>query len=752
MRRQLDSAHRLCMLRAGICLASMSGAAFAQAPAAASVYVEGTSPQLEEVVVTAQKREEKLKNVPVPVSVISAASLVQNNQVLLQDYVTAVPALVLTPVLGPEQSLAIRGITTGGQAIPTVAVLVDDIPFGDSTRIYTPNFDPGDISQIEVLRGPQGTLYGANAMGGLVKYNTIQPSNSGLFGSVSAGLSGVESGSKPGYNLRGSINAPLSDSVAVRASAFDRTDPGYIDNILTNKSDVNKVQVSGGRAALRWLASDAFSLTLSALYQHSRQDGSFDVDRNLGDLQQQEIPGAGVVTSSLQAYSATIKAKAGIFDIVSLTAYNDNDTKSQNDLTTRPFRGGTLGGAMQHFYGVGGAFITFPAKSKKFTQEVRASFPIVRSLEATVGAYYTHEKIDDRSYFQAVNIQTGAIAQDQVRYHDPLSTYTEYAAFGNLDYQITNQFDVQLGIRTSHINNVFEPYLQWPGFSSPLPPSSTPCDSTCTVPGVTAKASPVNYLVTPRYKISDDAMVYLRFATGYRPGGVNVGVPPGIPTQYNPDQTKNYELGVKADFLDHKVSLDASLYHIIWSNIQVQLQVLDLTSPNYGQLYQGNGGSAKSDGFEVSATVKPVTGMILSGWFAYNIAELTQDFNAGTHGLSGDRLPYATKISGHLSAEQRFPIRAHVTGIVGADASYVGDRLGIFQSPNPDGTIPARPDYPSYTTFDLHAGLDFVTWSANIYANNVFDKRGLLGDSPFQPNALFYIKPRNYGINVSKSF
>ena len=751
MRSQVKSVHGYCILGGAIYLALLSGAAHAQTPSTPNVSVEVAAP-LEEVVVTAQKREEKLQDVPVPVSVISAASLVENNQLQIKDYATAVPALALTPVIGPEQSLSIRGITTGGQAIPTVAVLVDDIPFGDSTRIYTPDFDPGDISQIEVLRGPQGTLYGANAMGGLVKYNTVQPSSSGLFGSVSAGLSSVQSGSKPGYNLRGSVNAPLSETLAIRASAFDRTDPGYIDNVFTNKTDVNKTDVYGGRAAAHWAPTDAFSLTLSALYQHSHQDGSSDVNGGLNDLQQNEIAGAGVIKSTLQAYSATIKAKAGVFDIVSLSGYSVNKTESQNDLTTRPFRGGTLGGAMQHFYGVGGAFITFPAESKKFTQEIRASFPIVRSLDATVGAYYTRENIDDLSYFQAVDIHTGAIAQDQVRYHDPKSTYTEYAAFGNLDYQVTNQFDVQFGVRTSHINNVFDQYLQWPGLSSPLPPSSTPCDSTCIIPGVTAKASPATYLVTPRYRISADAMVYFRFATGYRPGGVNVGVPAGIPTQYSPDQTKNYELGVKADCLDHKLSLDASLYHIAWSNIQIQLEVLDLSSPNFGQLYQGNGGTAKSDGIELSATLKPVTGMTLSGWFAYNNAELTQDFNAGTHGLSGDRLPFSSKVSWHLSAEQRFPLRNNVTGSVGADASFVGDKLGIFQSPNPDGTVAARQDYPSYTTANLRAGLNFVTWSANIYVNNVFDERGLLSVSGFQPNSFFYITPRNYGLNVSKSF
>ena len=752
MRSQPNASRRYYLLFAAIYISSMSGVTYAQSSAMPSAS-RAPPAQLEEVVVTAQKREEKLEDVPVPVSVISAASLVENNQVLLKDYVTAVPALALTPFLGPEQSLAIRGITTGGQAIPTVGVLVDDIPFGDSTRIYVPDFDPGDLALVEVLRGPQGTLYGANAMGGLLKYDTVQPNSRGLFGNISAGLSGIQNGSQTGYNVRGSVNAPLSETLALRVSAFTRTDPGYIDNILTNKRSVNEARFSGGRAALRWAPTDDLSITLSALYQHSHVDGSSDVDKGLGDLQQNEIVGAGVATSTLQAYSATIKAKTGVVDLVSLTGYSLNDTTVQNDLSTRPFRGRTLGDAMQHFYGVGGAYITFPSKSKKFTQEVRASLPIMKGLDATIGAFYTHENIDDLSYFEAVDPLTGAIAQNQARYHDPRSTYAEYAVFGNLDYQFTNQFDVQFGARASHIDNVFEPYLQWPRFSSPLPPSNTLCDASCIVPGVTAKASPVTYLVTPRYKVSEDAMVYFRYATGYRPGGTNPGVPDGVPTQYSPDRTKNYELGFKADFLEHKLSLDASLYYIDWSNIQIQLEVTDINSPNFGQVYQGNGGSAKSEGVELSATLKPMTGMTLSGWFAYNDAVLTQDFTAGTIGLKGDRLPFASRGSWHLSADQRFPLGNNVAGSVGAAVSNVGDRIGLFQSPNPDGSFPPRAVFPSYTTVDFHAGVTLASWSVNAYVNNLTDKRGLLGNGGgVQPNVLFYIRPRTFGLNASKAF
>jgi iron complex outermembrane receptor protein len=750
MRHQFNSLRGHCLLLAASAICPLMADAAAQTSTTASAPTE-PSGEIQEIIVTAEKREENLKDVPVPVSVISADSLIERNQVLLIDYATTVPAFAVTPVIGSQQSLSIRGVTTGGLGIPTVGVLIDDIPFGDSTRIYVPDFDPGDIAQIEVLRGPQGTLYGADSMGGLLKYDTVQPNTERLSGNVLAGVGGIENGNSAGYTVRGSLNIPLTQTLAARISAFDREDPGYINNILLNKDAINGQRVYGGRAALRWSASDEFSATLSALYQHTAQDGSSDFNIGLKDLQQNEVAGAGVSTEEIQAYSATLKAKAGIFDITSLSGYSINQTTNHNDLSVN------YGGFTERFYGAGGALITFPSETKKFTEELRVSFPVVNRLDAFVGLFYTHESLDDLSYFQATDVLTGQIVQNEARYHDPRSTYEEYAVFGNLDYHITDQFDVQFGIRASHIDNVFQPYLQWPGFSSPLPPSNTVCDSSCITPGATAKASPINYLVTPRYKISEDVMVYFRFATGYRPGGANVNfgsAPQFVPQQYNPDETKNYELGVKADFLDHKLAIDASLYYIDWSNIQIQLEVpVNCGCALPGNLYQGNGAGAKSEGLELSATLKPLTGMTIGGWIAYDNAVLTQSFSAGTFGLAGDRLPFSPTISGRLSIEQRFPIGNSATGSLGADESYVGDRIGIFQNDQGNGVYPPRHDYPGYATFDLHAGLQSGSWSANLYANNVLDRRGLLGDGgSFQPTVLFYIKPRTFGVNMSKSF
>ena len=165
---------------------------------------------LEEVIVSAQKREERLQDVPVPVSVINANSLINNNEVLLRDYYSSVPGLSMTTTTQSSQILALRGIVSN-PGNPTVGITVDDVPFGSSTiaggGLVVPDFDPGDLSQIEVLRGPQGTLYGASSLGGLIKFVTLAPSTSGVSGSLMAGGSSVYNGDEVGYVLRGAVNA-----------------------------------------------------------------------------------------------------------------------------------------------------------------------------------------------------------------------------------------------------------------------------------------------------------------------------------------------------------------------------------------------------------------------------------------------------------------------------------------------------------------------------------------------------------------
>lgn len=695
--------------------------------------------EVPEVLVSAEKRSERLQDVPVPVTAISGAELAEQNQLRLQDYYTNVPGLTVTPRVQSSLILSIRGITTG-PTNPTVGVTVDDVPYGASTSngggAVVPDIDPGDLARVEVLRGPQGTLYGANSMGGLLKFVTVDPSTSALSGSAQAGTSSVHNGAELGYNVRGSVNVPLSDTVAVRASGFTREDPGYIDNVETGQTGINETRVSGGRLSGLWRPADVVTLKLSALYQKTEGDGSNDVDKPLagytlpplGDLQQSYVRGSGGYDRRIQAYSATLTAKIAGIDITSLSGYNINQFSDSFDASYQ------LGGATQAVFGVGGAPIFSDNKTDKVTQEIRLSASVGEYFDWQFGGFYTHE---DSSYEQnvfAVVPTTGVVVAKAIDLSFP-STYKEYAAFADLTYHVTNQFDIQVGGRESKIKQTSSQSESIPlaGITSPI-----------ITPQANSDGNAFTYLVTPRFKISEDFMLYSRLASGYRPGGPNLSAGGIVPLQFNPDKTQNYEIGAKTELFDHRLSIDTSLYYIAWKDIQ-----LSLINPQTGVGYFINGGRAKSQGVELSVQSRPLEGLTVSAWGVWDEAVLTENFPPNNaYGMAGDRLPYSSRFSANASVEQDFALPSNATGYVGAAVRYVGDRKGIFTA------TADRQDLSAYADADLRTGVKYQSWTLNIFLNNVLDRRGVvaggIGDSP--PFAFTYIQPRTVGASVSKTF
>ena len=701
---------------------------------------------LQEVIVSAQKRgEERLQDTPIPMSVLDTAALADNNQLLLRDYAASVPGFGVSPNIEDNQMLAIRGITTGGFSVPTVGVLIDDVPYAAGNEV--PDIDPGDLARIEVLRGPQGTLYGANAMGGLINYKTIAPSTDGFSGRVEAGISDVHYGVEPGYNMRAAANLPLSDTLAMRASAFTRQDPGYINNPSLGLTGVNEAQAYGFRLAGLWRPSEEVSLLLSALDQNIKSNGIAEVNKGpgLGDWDQDYVAGLGGFERRTEAYSATFKAKLGSVDFTSVSGYNINRAKEPFDYT--PF----FGAKTLQLYGVSGTAFFDISDYTKFTQELRLSGSALDRLDWLLGGFYTHEKHQESDVVHATNPVTGQIVAQAWYYNFP-SKVEESAAFVDLTYRFTDQFDVQVGGRESHtIVGNYATYAL-----GALRGNVTPAIT----PPVSSGANTFTYLLTPRFKVSPDVMLYARIASGFRPGGPNnLRGQTGLPAQFDPDKTLNYEIGAKGDFLDHKLSVDASVYYIDWKNIQLQL----LSAQSFA--YSANGSGAKSEGVELSVVSKPLTGLTISGWVAYDNAVLTQNFvgcsaatglctasNGGSastaFGVTGDRLPNSPRFSGSLSLEKSFPLWSSVAGFLGATGSFVGDEVGVFQKG------PVRQTFPSYTKTDLRAGVRGDSWTVSFYVNNATDARPLLngGIGYIEPNAYVYLTPRTVGLSVSRRF
>jgi iron complex outermembrane receptor protein len=705
----------------------------------------------QEIVVTAQKRSERILDVPIPVSVISATALIQQNKVRLQDYFDSIPGLNYTAGNRSEPMVSMRGISTSTYATPTVGITIDDVPFNASTASGNgssiPDFNPSDLARVEALRGPQGTLYGASSLGGLLRFVTIDPTTAGFSGKAEVGIEAIENGSGLGYNARASLNIPVDESLAVRVSGYGRRDPGYIDipaylfDPNGHKDGVNRSTAYGGYFSALWAPVSSFSLKLGAFIQHRELDGQSVVSDlpGLGDLQQSTLRGTGSSAFDEQLFSATGKLALGPVNLTSVTGYGVRKARDVNDLSS------ILSFVSEDNFGVAGTPLLERRSLKKFSQELRAAIPIGPHIDWLVGGFFTHESSQTIQHVVAADPPTGKFVGD-LYLSDAPYRYQEIAAFTDITVKLTSNFDVQIGGREARITQGSRPSTStgvafFGGNGTPV-----------TIPGVSSKPSYVfTYLVTPRWRLSPDVMVYGRFASGYRPGGGGAAstaapcVVFGFPCQYGPDRTYNYEIGAKGTAFDKLITFDLSAYDIEWKGIQISL--LDPSS-NFG--YVDNGGSARSRGIEATLGVNPAAGLNIAGWFGYNDAHLTKDFptSSNAYGRAGDPLAYATRYSGSVDIGQKFNLTDDVLASAGAKVSYVGKRTGNFQF------SPVRQILPQYTKIDLRAGIALHDWSLDMALNNVTDKRGVLAEGiDLSPSSYInYIQPRTLSLTIGKNF
>lgn len=743
--------------------------------------------ELQEVIVTAQKRAERQLDVPVAMTVLNPQTLAENGQDRMIDYFSTVPGLTLNAGSGGPgtQYLVIRGLSVGLAQNPTVATVIDDIPVGSSTYGQSygaqtePDLDPSDLKQIEVLRGPQGTLYGAESLGGLIKYVTADPSTEGFAGRVEASGVDIPDGGL-GYAVRGAANVPVSDQFAVRASAFYREDPGYIDYLTTlvppppnvvpptgyelAKRNFNSSDTYGGRLSALWRPSEDFSLKLGAMFEETNGDAS-QVNSNSmmqfpqGDLNVTGLPGSSQFSTELQFYSAVLTAKVAGLDFTSLTGYSIDELQNYTDISGS---GNGVAGFLAQGTGLLGLTQQNHVQDDKLSQEIRLSSSVGR-VDWLIGGFYTHENTPDGyGDLYAADLTTGALGPAVFNSVTTLLTFTEYAAFTDMTAHFTDRFDLQVGGRESWHRQDEQAEITGPDaklfYGVPVEVE----------PEYRANGNAFTYLVTPSYKISPDVMAYARVASGYRIGGYNtansIEIVAGVPPTYAPDKTTNYELGIKGELFDRTVSFDVAAYYIDWSDFQITLSKPVVLVPGQAPgavSYTGNAGNAKSEGVEFSVTARPMQGLTVAAEGAYNDAALTQDIPASSsaYGKAGDPLPYSMRFSGGLVVSQDIHLTSRWTGSIGGAVNYVDSRPYEFVSAPAAGQQPApRLEFPSYTRFDLRSGVRDESWLFNFYINNVSDRRGVVGT--FQSSALgvvggYYatvIQPRTIGLSVTKTF
>lgn len=722
---------------------------------------------LEEIIVTAQKRSERLLDVPVPVTAITANTLAERNQMQLQDYFRQVPGLDLTSNGGGSKSITLRGVTTGGLNNPTFAVAIDGVPYGSSSALgygdrLVPDLDPSNLARVEVLRGPQGTLYGASSLGGMLQYVTKDPSLAEAEGAAAVDFNSVEDGDN-GYGARASISVPIvHDALGLGVSAFKRKDAGFIDDPARNRSDVDGQDVKGGRLNALWRPSERFSLKLSALAQDSDGDAASQVDADFrlqptaGDLTQIRPPGTGMFEGKIRFFTAAADAKLGSLDLTSLSGYGINESSSAPD-----FPSPLWGSLAQAFFGESGTKLVTQMETKKFSQELRLASAQGEKFEWMLGAFYTDEKTTAVQSMDAFDATTGADAGSLIKFDFP-TRFEEYAAFGNLTVHFTDRLDVQLGARQSRNEQTYNETDTGPT----VPLLYGLPGEVFVAPAQRLTDDAFTYLVTPRFRFSPDLMVYARLASGYRAGGNNPLAPLfGLPATFAPDTTANYEVGVKGSLLDRTLTFDASAYYIDWSDVQ-----LSQRDPATSIAFFTNGGKARSQGIELALQANPLRGLNIGITTAYIDAVLKKDIPEGSGiGHAGDRLPFSARFSASLSADQEFPLGDKAIGYVGTSIAYSGERQGQFTTrlAPPPGSPPGavgepgiRNRFPSYTTVDIRGGVKYDTWTFNVFAHNIGNKRGILdggarvGAEPSATSDYCYtvIRPRTYGVSLSTTF
>ncbi|MES2055011.1 MAG: TonB-dependent receptor, partial [Pseudomonadota bacterium] len=585
-----------------------------------------------------------------------------------------------------------------------------------------------DVARIEVLRGPQGTLYGSSSMGGTVRYISNQPNVDKVEGRVRADLSHTTHGGF-NWNLNGVINLPVvEDRVALRVAAYVRRDDGYIDRYTIDpnnylaadptakkQDNVNTYKTYGVRAALLIKPTDTLTITPSFLYQYSRLGTPFTFDAVPGSLKNPIQTRDVDETNTQRSWIAnlTIKQELGPVEITSSSSYYHRDVSLIDDSSK----------VVNYFFAtptVEPVAMYGTYRNKEFTQELRAATNFNGPFQLIAGGFYhnvTAPLVSEIPFPGNFKYRNNApFSSFQTIYAGTRNaTLKEYAAFGEASYKLTDTLTARAGLRVFQVNQTF---LQTGdglfngGFSSVYNKSRDH--------GATPKFS-VQWQVTP------DKMLYATASKGYRPGGPNnpapanvcgaevakLGLGAGQLTAYGPDNLWNYEIGAKTSWLDHRLTINGSAFYIDWAKVQQQIVL------QCGFNITANFGNAVSKGGELEVEFRPTRQITLGGGFGYTDATLSNDV-PGTAAKKGDQLQNTPKWTANASAEYHDRINDAVKGFARLDYSYIGPADFLY-----DRTSPFR-RRQGFSVINARIGIDPVDgpWEASLYINNMFDKQG----------------------------
>ena len=749
----------------------IAGPALAQQAAPAAQQPAATPQELDVVTVTANKREENIREVAVAVTKLTDQQLENINATQMSDYANYVPGLQVQDSGSPGQTqVSMRGIAPLSSG-STVGTYVDETPIGSNNlyqqaTLFALDLLPYDVDSIEVLRGPQGTLYGAGAMGGLIKYVMKKPDTTQNEFRVGMGIADTQGADGTSLNWRIGGNLVLAqDSVALRASFASNEPNGYVDNLVTGEQDINEATQSSGRASFLW-KNDKASVQFSLMKQ--KIDSPNNAIIALDPVSHEPIAGLSnfvyvneVFKKDIENYALTVDYDAGFADFISATSYSDVNTSITTDQTLTYGDFTTLFGLPP-----GSAYLTNDLRLKQFTQEFRLMSKGDGAFEWLLGGFYDDERGDNHQ-FVPLNQRNGqplpppfAAAVGSLGDLFLPSTYEEKAVFANGAYKFTDQFKLGAGVRWASNDQEFTQDV----VAGLLAPIGTEFN--------TSSEDVFTWSVTPQFQVSKDVMVYGKVSTGYQPGGPNI-VANGLPRQVDSSTLTSYELGMKSAFDDNRVLLDVVAYQIHWEDIQVASLVNGVSG-------LVNGGEATSQGLEVAAMFRPIDGLTLGVNAAYNDSKIDEDFplitvpaGGGANvlintGLKGDRMPYVPDLTWSATADYYLPLSGDWGMNIGGGFRFVDDRTTATTQRQVvavgntvlDTEITPGLNIDSYSALDLYMSFSNQHWSIRGYMKNATDERAYstMSDVTNQVTGVTHhtaatpIMPRTFGLEVDYRF
>ncbi|WP_395670785.1 TonB-dependent receptor [Phenylobacterium sp.] len=700
--------------RRRLTLALLLSSASLAAVTTAGAQTRATGSTLDEVVVTATKRDETVQTVPMSVTALSADTLKEANVKSFTDFARLVPNISYSS--GGEafgRRLALRGI----YGTNTVGFYIDDLPI-------PADLDPRviDLERIEVLRGPQGTLFGARSMGGTIRMITKRPDTTDFSGQLTADVSTIQRGDE-GYQLNGTVNIPIKEDVAaLRLTAYSGREGNFIRKEFpseSNPSVLERKRVGGSEyyglsASALVNVTDNLTVRGTFLAQRIRLNGWQLADFEPSTLRQTRLFDIPEVARQSWTYGGvTVDYKTSLGTFTSSTAYFNSKASSAEDSSE----------TLPVFFGVP-AFKGPPSliwdPNHQLTQEFRFASTFPGPIQFVGGLYYDRSRTGFQQVIDAPGLDAmvgGFFGTDLVFFEDSRTLTTEWAPFGELTYQMNDKLSATVGLRQSWIE--LSSYNEQSGIAS-----------TGSIERLEGKQKALTPKVVVKYQATPDLNVYALASKGFRPGRTQTappigfcgedyaaaGLTPADLSSVDPDTLWNYETGVKSDWLGGRLRVNAAAFMIKWKNIQQSARF------DCGFNFQVNAGEARSRGVELEVAATPVRGLNLSGGFGYTDAEITESASF-LFTREGDPVQNVAPWTGYVSAEYNFPVTSGFDGYVRADANYVGRSFSATNDPE----VP-RERHP-YTLVNFRAGVTNDAWEFATYVENVTDVRANLGDN-----------------------